>query len=231
MEKMGKEILIQKNNFPLYNLIEELLKISEEHFDQLGKIEIPKEAIWMIYKWKTNISQPIKEGKSYFVETEILAISKLYCVRKFDIYFERNWIGSVFSYWIIANKCTRRLMRFPKQYWTDENGKLPEEFKERRSISIKREKKKDFHTTEEDVDKNKHVNNLSYIGFLFRYLEDNEKYHFQNLEIKYKKEVLHPANLAIYYFLRENEISFEITSDSGNLIHAKGSLYFEDALT
>lgn len=231
MEKMKKEILINEDDFPLYSLMEELLKVSKEHFDQLEKIELPEESIWMIYRWKTNINESIKKGKKYLVETEILAISKLYCIRKFKIYFENKWIGDILSYWVLANKSTRRLMRFPKEYWTEETGKLPEELKEQKSPPIKRKEKKDFCTEEKDLDENKHVNNLSYIRFLFRHIEQEKDADFQNLEIKYKKEILHPTDLSLYCSRRENEISFEITSNLGDLIHAEGSLYYEDDLT
>jgi len=150
---------------------------------------------WFLLKYHMEFDNYPKNFENLLIKTEARGYNKLFASRDFELYQAdtKELVGRVISQWALVNMDDKS-MASPADYF-------PFMYKvEKREDDLSFEKihpldrvdySEEFKVRYDDIDVNKHVNNMNYIVWAFEALPKDfkDKYKIKVLDMLYKKEI------------------------------------------
>ena len=206
MEKFTNEYKIRQNecNENLEIRIGALWDIMQDaadlHAIKLGfsqKAMFANNNFFLLARMDLKINRLPKVREKIKVTTYPAGVSKLFCVRKYDIYDKNNvLLAKSTCLWIIASLDTMRPLRPHKEYPEIElfNKTYDESIPEKISTPENLEKIYEIKAEYDDIDVNGHVNNSRYINWI----ENSLRKGFSEIEVNYLKETKLGETLEVF---------------------------------
>lgn len=195
-----------ESNARTYASIQEMMdlfiEVAVSHVDSEPDI-FGEDKVWMIYRWQIHHFNPPQVGTKLEVRTTVVSADRLFFYRYFDaIDEEGNVVATAMSQWVIVDAVKRRIKPVPKSSRGifDETAdtktiqKLEKIIPHGSEVTLK--------TQTQDVDSNGHINNVIYVDYIERAMQQVEtefiKTHYiSEMDVIYAKEILHPSEIVV----------------------------------
>lgn len=169
----------------LYNLLRILEDAAGEHASKLGfgyQQSLEKGFFWVLIRQKLKMNKWPKDGDSITIKTWSKPIAGINAVREFELFADEQKVGECSTTWVILDTRTRRprkienterLFRPRSDYALEieaEKIRLPSNMQILDTIKV----------SETDLDRNDHVNNISYAQWILNAL--NKGFDIQTIQ-------------------------------------------------
>ncbi|MDO5037133.1 MAG: thioesterase [Tissierellia bacterium] len=184
---------------------------------------------WMIYRWQVEFKCPPNCQDQIEVTTLVNEVNKLFAYRHFILKQEGEVLARAGSLWIQTDLRRREAISIPEK----DHFKDPQTEKTIPNRQLRRAKKKKLQgpglalgIDPADIDENDHVNNLVYLSFMERALEEEkpgfkEAYRLRDLDITYSHEIRHEDQVLVVMGQEEEGVFyFTIWDQKQENIHA-----------
>ena len=155
----------------------------------------PKNLGWFLLKYHMEFKNYPQNIENLLIKTEARGYNKLFAHRDFDIYEkDGDLIGRVISYWALVN-FKDKSMSAPNEIFPDKFDKVEKREDDLSFIKVhapeRVDYKEEFKVRYDDIDVNKHVNNMHYIVWAFEALPKTfrDEYKPKVIDMLYKKEI------------------------------------------
>ncbi len=156
----------------------------------------PKNLGWFLLKYHMEFNNYPQNIENLLIKTEARGYNKLFAHRDFEIYNKANneLIGRVISYWALVN-FKDKSMAMPCDIFPDKFAKVEKREDDLNFLKVHAPERIDysaeFKVRYDDIDVNKHVNNMNYIVWAFEALPKDfrDKYKPKTIDMVYKKEI------------------------------------------
>lgn len=156
---------------------------------------VDKNLGWFLLKYHMEFNNYPQNVEDIVIKTEARGCNKLFAHRDFEIYTKSGeLIGKVLSYWTLVNLADKSIV-MPTDVFPDVMNKV-EKREDDMSFSkihpIERiDYCEEFKVRYDDIDVNKHVNNMNYIVWAFEALPKDfrNNHKLKTLEMVFKKEI------------------------------------------
>lgn len=219
-----------KNHISLQEVMRLFLEASRLEFKKSLEIEGKS---WFIYSWNIEvIDYPVIDQKVH-AETNIIDIDRISVYRNFILKDEdRKPLARGIAQMVLIDNTTRRLSFIPMgQNLKAINRNLNKKYNLNLSVVSKLafEHKIKMKILMRDIDKNQHLNNISYIDMVlegvFEYYPSLINKKIKGLKLNYKKEIVYPSELFVDLKKDSNLICFRF-SDLDEKVLAIGIVKF-----
>ncbi len=152
---------------------------------------------WILYRIQIKMNGYPGFNKKVTIDTWPAVIRDPYDFRAFRIYNEDNKeIGSALYNWLLIDLDTRKPVRIPEFLYEchDTERELPFSTKFKRLKKLdKVDNKKEFNVLYNDIDINKHTNNVSYINWVLESIpfDVRNNYQISEFEIEFRAETFY----------------------------------------
>ena len=183
----------------------------------------PKNLGWFLLKYHMEFYNYPQNVENLLIKTEARGYNKLFAHRDFDVYDKENGnlIGRVISYWALVNFIDKS-MHSPNEIFPDKFNKV-----EKRDDDLAFSKvhspdridfSEEFKIRYDDIDVNKHVNNMNYIVWAFEALpkEFRDMYKPKTIDMVYKKEIQYGNTILSEVELNDNIAKIAVKNKSTN---------------
>ncbi|WP_079423592.1 acyl-[acyl-carrier-protein] thioesterase [Clostridium oryzae] len=164
---------------------------------------------WVIYKWDIKLYKYPVYGEKIIIKTVPYGLRKFYAYRKFEVCnAEGELIADADSIWFLLSLDKKRPLRVGKEMYTaygiDEDCKDTIEINNIDAID-KVENEKMFHVRYEDIDTNRHVNNVKYVSWAIEALPVDivENNVVSRIKINYMKETTYGEEIKSKVLVKE----------------------------
>ncbi len=226
-----------KNELTNYGILAFLEDIATYHSGLVGygveDIEKNKGA-FLILDWNLEVKKRLKFNDVVKVKTYALPIDKpcFHCYRNFEVYDEKDeLIATASSKWLFYNFEQRKIVKLDEEMLKlfEPEGDLQKvedkitKLKEPTSY----EKMIEYQVRRENIDVNKHMNNLVYLKLANEILPDEVYFgnELNNLRINYKHQIKLGETVKIYYTMEDNKHIVTIKNREESKIHAIVEMY------
>lgn len=156
----------------------------------------PKNLGWFLLKYHMEFNNYPQNIENLLIKTEARGYNKLFAHRDFDVYDSENGslIGRVISYWALVN-FKDKSMAMPNEIFPDKFDKVEKREDDLNFLKVHSPERVDFSAEfkvrYDDIDVNKHVNNMNYIVWAFEALPKafRDTYKPKTIDMVYKKEI------------------------------------------
>lgn len=178
----------------ILSILKYLEDISVRHCEELGvglDYLYSRNTAWFAYKWDLEVYDYPKFNEELTVVTNPYSLYKFYGYRKYEVYNNQNkLIMKADSLWLFVNIESKKPILITEEI----SGKFNSEVKAYPFFDIKELKEYEidskFKVLHEDIDTNKHVNNISYVKWAMESIDIEYKNNniLTNLKVIYKRE-------------------------------------------
>lgn len=207
------------DNLTMENIFNLLIETSNEESDinKTGFIELYNQGyFWMIYRWNLKLDRQIKSGESIKISTWASGFDKFFAFREFIIEDDRsNIICMASCTFIVVDRITLKPTRINEdisgkyEILEKRNFKNVPKFINKDSLTIANE----YKILKKNIDKNGHVNNSVYMGWVEDSLSIENKF-INYVDIVYSDEIRDENEVCV--LKNESENYFEIKSKKIN---------------
>ncbi|MBR2526115.1 hypothetical protein IKE67_06575 [bacterium] len=177
----------------------------------------PKNLGWFLLKYHMEFNNYPQNIENLLIKTEARGYNKLFAHRDFDIYNNENkeLIGRVISYWTLVNLADKS-MHSPGEIFPDRFPKVEKREDDLSFLKVhpleRIDYSQEFKVRFDDIDVNKHVNNMNYIVWAFEALpkEFRDTYKLKVLDMVYKKEIQYGNTVLSEVQIDENIIKISV---------------------
>ena len=200
-----------------------------------GMNEISKTHLsWLLIGWKLKVLSRPFYGSRLKVITWPRSFDKLYALRDFEIYDEKeNLVAIATSKWILFNTETNKLSRITPEvalaYDTENKSVFSVDDV---NFSIETEPDNilntfDYIILRSNIDINNHMHNLFYLDLAYEALPEDiyKNMDLKNVEIIYKKECSLNDNVKCNYYFKNDAHYVYIKNSDNTILHAVIKLY------
>ncbi len=209
-------------------LVDFMQEVARNHAEilEVNYSAIEDEYYWIIMRTKMQLDVAPKVGERIRIETYIEGLDRLYSVRRFNIYNDKDeFIGYILGYYLLMSKETHRPVRL--KLLEGKKELFSNVYENEKVLKLKNTIETNIRTTKRcvyssDIDSNSHMNNAHYIRWIIdtfatKELKDNR---ITTLQIQYVKEILEGE---------ETEVSRGLDSDGNMCVVGKsldGEIHF-----
>ncbi len=219
--EMDYQKLLKPSSF--LNFLQDVATVAADkaHF---GYNEVyPKNLGWFLLKYHMEFSNYPKNVENLLIKTEARGYNKLFAHRDFEIYNNENkeLIGRVISYWALVNFVDKS-MHSPGEIFPDRFSKVEKREDDLNFLKVHSPERVDyseeFKVRYDDIDVNKHVNNMNYIVWAFEALpkEFRDSYKPKTIDMVYKKEIQYGNTVLSEVELNENIAKISVKNKTTN---------------
>ena len=216
------------NRLTNYGILRMMQEASAAHSDALGISanhfnEMP--FTWLLLNWKLQVYSRPNWNSKLLVKTWPSSSDKIYSYRDFEILDENNNIvAQATSKWVLVNIHSKTIEKTsPKilDIYKPSNTNIFEEPIQKLKEPKEYEFIKNYTITRNDIDVNKHANNLSYLKIAINILPEDiySNTDFRHLEILYKKECKLGDEIACLYLNQNDICTITIKSKDLSVLH------------
>lgn len=179
--------------------------------------------IWMLSQWRIRLKQPAKWHECLTVETWPRTMERATSIRDFEL---RNQAGCPVaigeSAWALVSADTGRIMRVTPEI------AAAYDLVDRAVFDTPLEKIPSGEgvvtyigqVQRRDIDTNHHVNNRVYLDYALEAMpQDMDMSHFQEVVVKYHKQLLPGQNFSCWYRQERDAMIVDIKSQDGTICH------------
>lgn len=190
-----------------------------------GLLDIEKnKKTWVLTNWKVEILKRPRYSENLKVKTWSNGTEKIYALRDFYIYNEKNEIVvKASSKWVLIDiekmsiaKLTDEVMNAyttePDKVFNERIEKLKEPDKYVDSVEVK--------ITKDMMDVNGHVHNINYIDFITQIIPEKVMQEAKTIEVLYKKEIRNVDKIKCFYEIENKSHIAVIKSEDEQTLHA-----------
>lgn len=190
-----------------------------------GLLDIPiKHRSWILLNWQVKILQRPKYGETLRVKTWSCKMEKLYAIRDYEIYNEKNEkVVIATSKWVCVDTEKKSIIRIEddiRNAYTVEDKKVFDE-------EIKKIEEPSNYIDEcivkvskDQIDVNGHVHNLNYIDYASQVLPYETMQKATSIEVMYKKEIKENDIIKCLYAMQDDASYVTIKSEDEKVLHA-----------
>lgn len=196
-------------NIKLVSLFNFMQDVAAMHAEKNGFGEnfvFSNNMAWFLLKLKLDIFENINDAEEIEIKTESRGISKLFAFRDFYFYNNNKLFAKANSQWALVDFDSKKIIK--------PQGILDLQAYEKKEDDLEFEKipnienpmyKKEFRIRFDDIDINKHVNNVNYPAWALECLafEFRNKHIIKSVDIYYKKDIDTAGKIISEAFLDE----------------------------
>lgn len=183
----------------------------------------PKNLGWFLLKYHMEFNNYPQNIENLLIKTEARGYNKLFAHRDFDIYNNENGelLGRVISYWTLVNLADKS-MHSPGEIFPDRFPKVEKREDDLNFLKVHSPERIDynaeFNVRYDDIDVNKHVNNMNYIVWAFEALPKDfrDKYKPKTIDMVYKKEIQYGNTVLSEVQIDENVALISVKNKDNN---------------
>ena len=183
----------------------------------------PKNLGWFLLKYHMEFNNYPQNIENLLIKTEARGYNKLFAHRDFDIYNNDNHelIGRVISYWALVN-FKDKSMAMPCDIFPDKFEKVEKREDDLTFLKVhpldRIDYSQEFKVRYDDIDVNKHVNNMNYIVWAFEALpkEFRDSYKLKILDMVYKKEIQYGNTVLSEVQIDDNIVKISVKNKNSN---------------
>ncbi|KXT73359.1 Acyl-ACP thioesterase [Streptococcus sp. DD10] len=216
-------------NMKLPQLIRLSLQVSGFHSQKLGisddYLYENYQLVWIVTDYEITIHQMPIFNQDIIIETEALSYNRLFCYRRFTILDKAGkLLVEMIASFAMMNRELRKVQSVVEEvvepYGADFSKKI---HRGPRYQELTNPKEIKYPIRFYDLDMNGHVNNSSYLEWIFEVMgTDFLKHHIpKKIHLKYVKEVVSGGDIVSKYEFSENESNHQIVSDGSINAQAK----------
>lgn len=179
----------------LMRYFEDIAILHSEHVDLGLDYYYSHHAVWMLYKWDIRIKRLPLFKEIVKVRTIATSLKSFQAYRYFDILDENGeQIVTANSMWLFINTETKKPIKITEDMF-DGYDVDPENMAELEIGEIGRfenaDSSKEFNIRYNDIDTNKHVNNIKYVDWALEVVPEDllQTYCLTRLKVNYRKEI------------------------------------------
>lgn len=176
---------------------------------------------WMIHKWCVEFKRIPLSGEELSVETWASEFKRLNAFREFSIKDSKGEeLVKASSIFLMIDLQSKMPIRIPENTANDYQPENHKNFQKIERLKLQGDflNKTEFNITNEDIDKNEHVNNTVYIEWIAKSIKENKDYLYKelkNINIIYKQEVK-DVNKVIVENYKDNDRIYSIIKTDSN---------------
>lgn len=191
---------LDNNQVDFMQVLDTALEVSGLHDQELQKQLntqfIKANQSWVITQYEINIFDELSLGDIIQIDTRLVEVNRFFCSRRYSVMREDQLLCEIYSRFAAIDLEKRRIVRINPDSLVagniiDTNYKA--DFSKLTAFTEDMEEEAiRVPITATDIDENSHVNNLSYLKWVYKYLPDEmaDRYQAIKIEVKYEKELL-----------------------------------------
>lgn len=193
-----------KSKLTIPSLLNYLLYTSILHEAQMrseGRTQ-DEEYVWILNQWNVNTYSMPGPSEVLTIETQAVAFTKLYALRKFTAYNEkREMVAEADTYWLLMDVKNRKLRTLTEETAKIWDGTISEKVTRPLKLKPKDDYEDQFvvKVGNLNIDMVNHVYNICYIEWALNYIsfEVLNEYRLENMVVSYIKETYLYENITV----------------------------------
>ena len=226
-----------KNQLSNYGILAFLEDIATSHSNTVGYgvKDVPiKKGAWLLMDWQLEVKNRPAFDETITVKTYAVSSNKpsYHSYRNFELYDKNNnLIATATSKWLFYNFEQRKIVKLDEEmlklFEPEGDLKKVEEKITKLKEPTSYEKMIEYQVRRENIDVNKHMNNLVYLKLANEILPDEVYFgnELNNLRINYKHQIRLGETVKIYYTMEDNKHIITIKNKDESKIHAIVEMY------
>jgi len=185
---------------------------------------------WALLSWRLNIYKRPSFSDTITVQTWPRGFNKFYSVREFKIFLNDELIGVASSKWVLIDIQNHKIQKITPElieiYKPIEESVFDDETNEKYKLQDNLTTDFEYTIMRRDLDPNHHVNNTCHLDIALESLKDDiYNLNFSNMEIVYKKELLHKDKVSCSYIYENDKHYIYLTTCDKTVLNSVIILY------
>lgn len=191
---------LDNNQVDFMQVLDKALEVSGLHDQQLQQQLntqfIKENQSWVITQYEINIFDELTLGDTIQIDTRLIEVNRFFCSRRYSVMKQDQVVCEIYGKFAAIDLEKRRIVRINPEPLVAGNIIDPNYKADFSKLTVNSDdmdgQSLQVPITEADIDENSHVNNLSYLRWVYNYLptEIADQYQAVKIEVKYEKELL-----------------------------------------
>ena len=182
----------------IFNFMQDVAAIHAENNGFGESFVYSQNLAWFVLKYKLIIFENINDIKEIEIKTESRGIAKLFAYRDFYLYNNGKLFAKASSMWALVDFESKKIVKPQDVLSLPDYEKREDDLDFIKIPSVESPMfKKEFRIRFDDIDTNKHVNNVNYPAWALECLNfDFRSSHYaKSVDIHYKKDIDYPGRI------------------------------------